>query len=115
MKHPQTSLIVLKSVVIAMGVVLIGGVLLLFTLLYQRSKADIKNNSRFSSNGASCSNEPWPVFNIRSGIKNVIKDNQELIVIEEPTDAMQRITIVDLCSRKTVNTINFRITNQPDL
>ena len=86
---------VLKFIVHFMGVLLIGGIILLFILVIQRNQE--KNAEKLANSGAACQQEAFTLpqrGNVKSIAKNE-KDNTMTIVLESYTS--QHIVTVDLC------------------
>ena len=116
MSANDKSLKALRYMVIAMGVTLIGGVILLFTLIIKKEKSPNYDVAPYALSSLSSSKPSYDSSDCTGGelnieengvIENVMLDNQRLIMLISgiKDDDSQKIVIVDRCQNKIINRI----------
>lgn len=102
MSQEKTGLAALRIIVISMGIVLIGGCILLFVALYQKTQNGTSSAAEDSCVGAK--------LNIGSGkVKDMIKEEQYVTLLIEHSSGEQSVSVIDLCN----GSLHSRITLSP--
>lgn len=107
MRAPDNNkLAAIKITVYSLGFLLIGGVVLLSVLIYQRNKNHTVTVNKPEA-PVSCTNAPVTIPT-RAPIDKIIKDSTTLILLtHEAEDETQQIIIIDLCTGKVLHTMNM--------
>jgi hypothetical protein len=92
----------IKFTVFFLGIFLIGGVVLLGAVIFQRNQ----NNAAMHKPVPSCSTAPLTVHTA-STIENVTKEGRELTLLSTQTDGKQEIIILDYCTGDIIRTITI--------
>lgn len=98
---PGKSLYMLKFTVISIGIALVGGMILLFIVIYQRH-----SNSTKSAKTDPCAKEKLTVP-VNSAILAMEQDGNRITLLTRGNRAGQELIVLDSCENKILNRISL--------